>query len=181
MNTFKYFYWNNAFNEKEINQINSIIHKKKEKLKDTGATNTRKTATVEHIKLKYLKNILQDALSDIVENNQNNYGYAIYPFGDKSYLNINTYKKNQEYDWHCDMEYFKSSDIKLTVLINISTHDFTGGELNLLDGSPHSVVKELKKPGSMIIFNSFLFHKVNPVKKGIRKTLTLWVKGPAFK
>ena len=181
MNTFKYFYWNNVLNEKEINQINSILDKNKEKLKDCPAPNTIKTSTVEYIKLKYLKNILQDALYLLSENNRDHYGYNVYPFADNSYVNINTYRKNQEYDWHCDMEYYKSSDLKLTGLINISTSDFTGGELNLLDGTPQSELKELNKPGAMVIFNSFLFHKVNPIKKGIRKTLTIWVKGPAFK
>ena len=47
----------------------------------------------------------------IIENNQSHYGYDIFNFTDNLCLNFNIYEKNQEYDWHSDAEYFKSSDI----------------------------------------------------------------------
>ena len=80
-----------------------------------------------------------------------------------------------------EIKTFKSSDIKLTVLINISDSFFSGGEFNLLNSNNPTLVHELNNPGSMVIFNSFTLHRVNPVTKGIRKTLTIFVKGPAFK
>ena len=42
-------------------------------------------------------------------------------------------------------------------------------------------VPELDTPGSMIIFNSYILHKVNPVLNGIRKTLSIFIQEPAFK
>jgi len=38
---------------------------------------------------------------------------------------------------------------------------------------------DLKK-GTMIIFPSFVWHKVNPVLTGVRKTLVGWVVGKPF-
>jgi PKHD-type hydroxylase len=35
--------------------------------------------------------------------------------------------------------------------------------------------------GSMLLFPSFLLHKVCPVTWGIRKTLTTWVLGPKLR
>ena len=56
-----------------------------------------KTSTVYQIKLKNFKEILDTALSAIVENNQDNYGYDIYDFSKEMFLNVNIYEKNQEY------------------------------------------------------------------------------------
>ena len=91
------------------------------------------------------------------------------------------YKTGEEYEWHKDAETFKASDIKLTALINISENSFSGGEFNLLNSKNVTLAPELSNPGSMIVFNSFILHKVDPIIKGTRKTLTFFAKGPAFK
>ena len=75
----------------------------------------------------------------------------------------------------------KSSDIKLTALINISDDSFLGGDFYLLNSNSPLPVPELKNPGAMIIFNSFTLHKINPITKGTRKTITIFMKGPSFK
>ena len=77
------------------------------------------------IKLKYLKENLNKVFSYIIESNQNNYGYDIFNFNDENELHFNIYKKNQEYEWHIDSTNEKSSDIKLTVLINVSDSFFS--------------------------------------------------------
>ena len=105
----------------------------------------------------------------------------MYNFHDDDEFNYNIYEKGEEYDWHTDGETFKASDIKLTALINISESPFTGGEFNLLNSKNVNLAPELINPGSMIIFNSFILHKVDPIIKGTRKTLTFFAKGPAFK
>ena len=42
-------------------------------------------------------------------------------------------------------------------------------------------LKELDKPGSALMFKSHILHKVTPVTKGERRTLTIFLKGPAFR
>jgi PKHD-type hydroxylase len=182
MNISRYQYWNNILSFGDINKINSIIKKyRKKEDRELKAKNTVKTSTVYQIKLKNFKEILDTALSAIVENNQDNYGYDIYNFSKEMFLNVNIYEKNQEYDWHNDSDPSNFSDLKLTVLINISEKKFTGGEFFLLGSKEPTSVPELNNPGSMVVFNSFVLHKVNPVLEGIRKTLTIFVKGPCFK
>ena len=91
------------------------------------------------------------------------------------------YKKGEQYQWHIDADRTKSSDIKLTALINVSDTSFSGGDFYLLNSNNPLPVPELNNSGSMIIFNSFTLHKINPIKKGIRKTITIFLRGPAFK
>jgi PKHD-type hydroxylase len=35
--------------------------------------------------------------------------------------------------------------------------------------------------GKVVLFPSFMLHRVTPVTKGIRRSLVVWVTGPAFK
>jgi len=183
MNISNYFYWNNVLSTQNIKSINSLLHKhknKKEKL-FIKAKNSKKTSIVYPIKLKYLKENLNKVFSYIIESNQNNYGYDIFNFNDENELHFNIYKKNQEYEWHIDSTNEKSSDIKLTVLINVSDSFFSGGNFNLLTSNNSILFPELNKPGSIIVINSNTLHKETPVTKGERKTLTIFVKGPTFK
>ena len=100
---------------------------------------------------------------------------------DEEAVNYNIYKKGEQYQWHIDADRTKSSDIKLTALINVSDTSFSGGDFYLLNSNNPLPVPELNNSGSMIIFNSFTLHKINPIKKGIRKTITIFLRGPAFK
>jgi PKHD-type hydroxylase len=38
-----------------------------------------------------------------------------------------------------------------------------------------------QKKGRLIIFPSYLLHKVTPIKSGTRRSLVTWVNGPHFK
>ena len=40
--------------------------------------------------------------------------------------------------------------------------------------------KDIKLKGSLIVFPSFVWHRVNPVKKGIRYSLVSWHLGKPF-
>ncbi len=183
MNISNYYYWDKMLLTEEIKKINSLLnkHKKEKEALNLKAKNSKKTSTVYPIKIGLLKKSLKDIFFNIIEANHNHYGYDIFDIRDEEELHYNIYKKGEEYEWHNDVEVFKSSDIKLTVLINISDSFFSGGDFNLLTSNKPILVSELSEPGSMVIFNSFILHKVNPVKKGIRKTLTIFIKGPAFK
>ena len=183
MNTFDYYYWNNVISPKEITSINSLIkdYRKDKKEDKSLKANVSKTSTVYHIKLKHLKDVLKIPLSVIANGNRNNYGYDVFEWDDETFLNFNIYKKNQEYDWHKDVDNSKFVDVKLTALINVSDQKFTGGEFFLLNYKNPTSVPELDKPGSMVIFSSFILHKVNPVLEGTRKTLTIFIKGPSLR
>ncbi len=183
MNTSNYFYWNEVLSKEEIKNINSLLdkHKKEKEPTFAKARESKKTSTVYPIKIKFLKEKLNKILYNITLVNQDRYGYDLYDFHDDDEFNYNIYKKDEEYEWHTDGETFKASDIKLTALINISEKPFSGGEFNLLNSKNVTLASELSNPGSMIVFNSFILHKVDPITKGTRKTLTFFGKGPAFK
>ena len=109
------------------------------------------------------------------------------------------YNKGQYYDWHCDSwehTYNKPNDPnthgkirKLSVTLSLSDEkDYKGGELefDLRNKDPDKkrntmICKEIRPKGSMVVFPSFLWHRVRPITKGSRYSLVIWNLGWPFK
>ena len=104
------------------------------------------------------------------------------------------YKPGQYYDWHCDSwqgPYTKEGPTKgkirkLSVTVSLSDEkDYTGGELefqfrNQDNPKLTKVCKEILPKGSLVVFPSFVWHRVKPVKKGVRYSLVFWNLGYPF-
>ena len=107
------------------------------------------------------------------------------------------YKKDQYYDWHCDSwdKPYDKPDTpshgkirKLSVTVSLSDpKDYKGGELEFdfrnkdPDKKPniHKCTEILPK-GSLVVFPSFVWHRVCPVKSGERNSLVIWNLGYPF-
>jgi PKHD-type hydroxylase len=94
-------------------------------------------------------------------------------------IQYTVYNENDQgyYDWHLDMGAGKSNR-KLSLVCHLSDpSEYEGGELQINNGG--IIVPENGK-GTVVIFPSYLLHRVTPVTKGTRRTLVLWVEGPPF-
>ena len=108
------------------------------------------------------------------------------------------YKKGQYYGWHCD-SWEKPYDIpqntnshgkirKLSVTVTLSDpKDYKGGELefnfrNMDPDKKRNVhkCKEILPKGSLVVFPSFVWHRICPVKSGERNSLVIWNLGYPF-
>jgi len=179
-----YWYFNNFFNKKNIKEINDFIDKnfeffENEKLQSTINDKKIKFATVKQITWKKIKHLFNDIEQHITSINQENFGYDIYPINDIDVCNLNIYshKNSGQYDWHTDESNNDIHDLKLTVLINLSIEKYSGGNFKIFNRGNEYEAKELNIPGNVIIFKSFLNHKVTPILKGERRTLTIFFKG----
>ena len=107
------------------------------------------------------------------------------------------YNKNQYYDWHCDSweKPYENGDTKgkirkLSVTVSLSEGGkaYTGGELefDFRNNDPDKKTnirkcKEILPKGSLVVFPSFVWHRVCPVKKGSRYSLVVWNLGAPYK
>ena len=111
------------------------------------------------------------------------------------------YKLNQYYDWHQDTwpKPYNHPGLrdhgmirKLSVTCQLTDgSEYEGGELefDFRNYEPHQreESKHLRKgieilsKGSLIVFPSFLWHRVKPVTKGVRYSLVLWNVGYPYK
>jgi PKHD-type hydroxylase len=183
-----YWYFNNFFNKKDIKEINNFIDKNFEffedsKLHATIDNKKIKFATVKQITWKKIKHLFNDIEKYITAINEENFGYHIYPINDVDLCNLNIYshKDSGQYDWHNDESNNDIYDLKLTVLINVSTEKYSGGNFKIFNRGREYEVKELNNEGNVVIFKSFLNHKVIPVLSGERRTVAIFLKGKRFR
>ena len=89
--------------------------------------------------------------------------------------------KKGHYDWHIDMGNKSStSPRKLSLVMQLSDPDeYEGGELQLMNSATPITVE--KKKGFIVVFPSYMLHKVTPVTAGTRESLVIWIAGPPFK
>ena len=105
----------------------------------------------------------------------------------RSHVNLLNYKKGQYYDWHCDSwdkPYkeegpTKGKIRKLSSTIQLTDpKEYEGGELefDFRQYDPDKkrktqICKEISPKGSIVVFPSFVWHRVKPVTKGVRYSL----------
>ena len=85
------------------------------------------------------------------------------------------------FDWHSDIgEGPAARRRKLTIVVQLSKpEDYEGGTLEL---RPDLSIRAADRArGSATVFPSFVLHRVTPVTRGERFSLTLWAHGPAFR
>jgi len=98
-----------------------------------------------------------------------------------------TYSEGGFYDWHIDADVQNSfgpkhRKLSFSLLLSDPETEFTGGDFQLmLHGNPNNVDIAKMKKGDVVVFPSFVPHKVDKVTSGKRKSLVWWVLGPKFK
>ena len=166
-----------CFTNEQIKEINKNIKKntlQKEAL-DAPAGDRTKIGDFFEVPITPLMELLQPWLHQCQRINRDFFGYDVYWDFHLQTMNYNVYVINGEYDWHIDLKGGKGADMKLTCLLNLSEEPYEGGEfymLNQRDGKSHPF-----NSGETLIFTSLLAHKVTPVTKGERITLTYWATG----
>lgn len=95
-------------------------------------------------------------------------------------LQFGEYQVDGHYDWHMDVDPFYPVDgehRKITAVLMLSPpDDYQGGEFEF----HHQSLGKLGQ-GDIVVFPSFLMHRVKPVTSGIRRSVVCWAKGPQFK
>jgi len=116
-------------------------------------------------------------------------------------LQFTKYRINQFYDWHQDafmkpfnkpntLEHGKIRKLSMTCQLTDGS-EYEGGELEFdfrhydpheRDEAKHLIqAKQILSKGSIIVFPSFVWHRVKPVKKGTRYSLVMWNLGYPYR
>jgi PKHD-type hydroxylase len=104
---------------------------------------------------------------------------------------ITRYTKDGFYTWHKDgigshnevhnkpdSEFLHGNARKLSMSIILNS-DYEGGDFETSESDDENKVPSSKE-GSIIVFPSFMDHRVTPVTKGTRYSLVAWFVGPPF-
>ena len=175
--------WESDFEDKLIAKAKEIAHKKglKKALLLGGAED--KNMRITDVCFIEDKEINDKIWRYVLDANSLCFGFDIV----KDFqVQFGEYKGEDEgfYDWHKDVYFVtdKLLDRKLSIVIQLSDKsEYSGGKLEFeIDGEIISF-DAFENKGSVIVFPSFIRHRVTPVTKGVRHSLVAWIKGPNFR
>jgi len=205
-----YWFFKSALTPRFCDELIKYGNLQREQTALTGGQ-TKKTEKGEKLDEKDIKDLKQKRDSNIVWMNDRWVYKEIHPYVHQANAsagwNFNwefsescqftKYKLNQFYDWHCDswdVPYNNPNDLnthgkirKLSVTCCLSDpKDYKGGELefqfrNMDDPKAIYECHEIRPRGSIIVFPSFVWHRVAPVTKGTRYSLVIWNLGYPFR
>ena len=110
-----------------------------------------------------------------VEGNERFWQFDITGFFQNLQLLSYEAKSQQHYAWHLDIGTGADNGRKISISVQLSPpEDYEGGELELNYGRVQQASNER---GAIVLFPSYVLHRVAPVTKGRRWALVGWVQG----
>jgi len=108
------------------------------------------------------------------------------------------YEKDEYYNWHMDQneklrnrdkKNLKGKERKLSLTLQLTDpSEYTGGDFQFMwidikekNSLTIHTVDQAKEIGTVIVFPSFIYHRVSPITKGKRESLVNWSLGKPFK
>lgn len=177
-----YVWWDDAFNEREIAQLQKIALNSSNNAGIGGPNGY--DASIRRSQVQFLPNSpeyrwVYERLGEVVSRvNANYYRFDLTGFGEQ--LQMTNYNSEEQgtYGWHMDMG-VQGVSRKLSLVLQLTDpSQYEGGNLEILAGSNALIVE--KKKGRIVLFPSWMLHRVTPVTKGQRQSLVVWVSGPYF-
>ena len=114
-----------------------------------------------------------------IANQSAGWGYSV---SSQENTQLSRYKSTDGgyYDWHIDAgppQNGVQRKLSCVILLN-DPSEFEGGILQFKGMEDQNL---LNQQGSIIVFPSFIEHRVTPVTKGVRYSAVTWASGPSFR
>jgi predicted 2-oxoglutarate/Fe(II)-dependent dioxygenase YbiX len=191
--TFPFVWWDEMFSIEDVHKICAFV----DEVGELGPgrlhmgvvdKEVRRCEVVHHLWSARTAWIFDKFNNAIVNINARWYGFDLNGYKAFQYAEYHA-EESGYYDWHLDInlgspiaaDQTQPRKLSLAMLLNEPGVDFEGGEFHICVGHPDKPQVCPIQKGRIIAFPSWMMHRVTPVTKGVRKSLTVWVEGPKFK
>jgi PKHD-type hydroxylase len=178
-----YYRFIDAIPVSKITELRNILDKKELQAAQIGANGGSVDTVKRRTKIYWLPKtdefieIYKTFFEFIAKCNSEFYQFKITEISECIQYSVYNSEDQGHYDWHIDMGPEKANR-KLSLVCQLSDpSEYEGGELQINNGE---ILIPEKEKGTVIIFPSYMLHRVTPVTKGTRRSLVLWVEGPPF-
>lgn len=182
-----YYWYQNVFSPEELIKLESELNDLKVQSAKLGSEGEVSDSSIRTSKVNWIPNEPKwDWLYSKIVNLSAEANSALWRFDLHSADELIQYTEyhgtdNGHYTWHLDFGPDYMSHRKISITIQLSeSEEYEGGDLELWFGG-NEPTKAPRGKGVMVLFPSYILHRVSPVTKGIRKSLVLWVGGSHFK
>jgi PKHD-type hydroxylase len=200
--TNSYTYWDDAFNAEELDRVVDYCDKFElqkgmtlgnlNKTSDDDEVDNREPSPeVRRSDIKFLtpnehNQWIFERINGVIEIlNDRFYNMDLYGYDSLQYTEYNSEEKGH-YGFHMDSAVGGANAIGDTRKLSLSMFlndpsEYKGGKFQFNEGTEKNAIDVPQVRGRMILFPSFMIHRVTPVTKGVRKSLVAWVLGPKFR
>ena len=175
-------YYHRVYSLPQVKKINQAINKYLEPANDQvkkGPSGSIKNCAVSTLTWGKVKPFLKDFIDRAYFLNQQWYGAHVYPWTPYHALIHNHYKTGHQYSWHTDESACRPSSSKLTCLLNLSEKSYKGGNFQICRNTPETI-EEFNTPGVMVVFPSYILHRIMPLTQGTRTSVAALLEGPQW-
>jgi PKHD-type hydroxylase len=125
---------------------------------------------------------VMDRMIDLVRRaNRDVFDFEVTEFAESPQVARYGAEREGHFDWHSDVGEGRLAERrKLTIVVQLSDPDaYAGGDLDLMPGA--GIVTADRARGAATLFPAFVLHRVAPVTRGARHSLTVWCHGAPFR
>jgi PKHD-type hydroxylase len=117
----------------------------------------------------------------VAQANRDAFGFDLTDFAESAQIARYGADRQGHFAWHTDIgKGALAARRKLTVVVQLSDPAaYDGGRLEIWPDAQPRTADSAR--GSATLFPSFTLHRVTPVTRGTRHSLTLWAHGPGFR
>jgi len=184
--TYSWCYQHDLFDKKELKKIldyaNTIPKIEPAISQDNGMTIDKsfRNSEISWVSRNNASSWFFDKITKAIDSMNNTYyNFNLYGFSELQFTEYDSANLGK-YDFHIDMILGNSSKtepltrkLSATILLN---DEFEGGDFEF-----YGITEQPKMTaGSLIVFPSFMLHKITPVTKVVRNSLVTWCLGPKF-
>lgn len=181
----EWYWFKNGFSVDEVDQI--VAESKNWGLTTAGITDAgvvnnemRKSAVAWIPQVDAYKWIYDKLGGMIEEANRELWKFNLYGMEEQIQY-TEYYQDGGHYDYHLDVGGgYPLNQRKISITVQLAGADeYEGGDFQILRGKNPESLPKLK--GCVLVFPSYLMHRVTPVTSGTRRSLVLWVGGDSYK
>lgn len=184
---YNYYSFPNMFSDEEIEfikqwgEINEQLPGELGDSDELSIDENIRTSTISWIEYKEGTEWIYNRLAEcaLTANKEMKWNLDLSGFGDEIQYTKYYGTNKGHYDWHGDIGPGVPHR-KLSIVVQLSDEkDYEGGLLQLSRGS--HLIDGPKDKGTVILFPSFVLHRVLPITEGERRSLVSWISGPRWK
>ena len=186
-NQTNYYWFEKGFSPEELTEIERLVSnidfvRGQTQGDDEFTENEYRKSNIKWVPITDQYKWIYDKIGEMAyEANQNLYHFDLHNMPENiQYTEYYDHEKGH-YDWHMDTGHGTLSQRKLSVTVQLSDHhEYEGGDLQIWPGGTYPLVAPRGK-GNVVIFPSFMMHRITPITRGTRKSFVLWLGGGHYR
>ena len=186
-NQTNYYWFENGFSKEELNEVERLVANLEfvrgtTQDQDDFTENDYRKSNIKWVPMNDEYKWIYDKIGGMAqEANKEMFHFDLYSMPEQiQYTEYYDHEKGH-YDWHMDIGGDNLSQRKISITVQLSdSEDYLGGDLQLWPGGTYPIQAPRGK-GNVVIFPSFMMHRITPVIKGTRKSFVLWLGGGHYR